>query len=497
MHKKLLPVSILIVTILAACTSAAPVSPQTSSRDSAVSLLTVMATPTISPLDCKGCHDVAFSNWQSGAHFNTQSDVAKELSQLRIGQTPDDVLHGPDAKDCIVCHAPRAVVLAGTVISETEAMNRFFNTSDGKYTVYTQSINATDWPDINCATCHNVPAEHKDAKLTFSFFNSQTAQYVSLSDSNQVCGQCHGSALVPGRDDQTYDAWKISKHSSTQEGVVQVYRTAFNGQTPEQVANEGEDCIACHAPTAVLTNGGMSEVEATAYFYTTTDGKFSADTTIDHASDWPNVSCTACHDPHNPSILAYFNSSTGKYQPIRNNNELCGQCHGNLRFTNSIDLSYNIISGTGGVGVPDQQMEPNVGCTDCHMYSDGVHGSKSAMLGGHTWAITVTDANGQTTTSCTHCHSDMDTAKSQSIIKQFQSDFQDLDARAKSSVQNADAAMQGVTTADLLGKLKEAHTNLTYAEADESKGYHNHTYLMALLTDSVQRSQEILTALGK
>jgi formate-dependent nitrite reductase cytochrome c552 subunit len=247
----------------------------------------------------------------------------------------------------------------------------------------------------------------------------------------------------------------------------------------------------------VLLNGGMTETQATAYFYTTTDGKFTADTTVDHVAEWPDVSCTACHDPHNPSILAYFNSSTKKYQPIKSNDELCGQCHGSLRFPNSRNLSSNIVTGTGGVGVPDQQMEPNTVCTDCHMYSTGVRGSTSAMLGGHTWSITVTDASGNTTTSCTHCHADMDTAKSKAIITQFQSDFQSLDALTKTSVQAADAAMQGVTSPDLLARLKEAHANLTYAESDESKGYHNHTYLMALLNDALKRSQEILTALGK
>jgi hypothetical protein len=108
-----------------------------------------------------------------------------------------------------------------------------------------------------------------------------------------------------------------------------------------------------------------------------------------------------------------------------------------------------------------------------------------------------TDDSGNTTTSCTHCHADMDTAKSKSIITQFQSDFQSLDALTKTSVQAADAAMQGITSPDLLAKLKEAHANLSYAESDESKGYHNHTYLMALLNDALKRSQEILTALGK
>ena len=149
------------------------------------------------------------------------------------------------------------------------------------------------------------------------------------------------------------------------------------------------------------------------------------------------------------------------------------------------------------MGVPDQQMTPNVACTDCHMYNGGVDGSNSAQLGGHSWAVTVNEADGGTTTSCMHCHSDWDTTKSEATINQLKTEFQALDATAQSIVEKATLAMTGVTTPDLQDKLKEAQFNLSYAESDESGGFHNNTYLMALLNDSVQRAQEILTVLGK
>ena len=98
---------------------------------------------------------------------------------------------------------------------------------------------------------------------------------------------------------------------------------------------------------------------------------------------------------------------------------------------------------------------------------------------------------------CTRCHPDWDTAKSEATINQLKTDFQTLDATAQSMVEKATQAMVGVTTPDLQAKLAEAQFNLSYAESDESGGFHNNTYLKALLNDSVQRSQEILTALGK
>ncbi len=494
----------LVLLIAAGCGSAAstptspPTSPPAPSSAPKAAPSPVPPTATISPTDCQACHQDIFSEWQGGAHANTQADVAKELASDRSGQTPKDVIQGSDPEDCIACHAPKAVSLAG-ITGEVDALSHFFSTADGKFTADTQGINTADWPEINCETCHNVQPNHQTATLAFGVFNSQTAQFVSQTDSSKVCGQCHGNLLIASTDHQVYNAWSTSKHAATQADVATELGTDRSGQTPDDVINgtDSENCIACHAPTAVLANGGMSESQALAYFFTAADGKFTAKTAVDHAADWPNVACTACHDPHNPASPAYFNSSTKKYEPMADASQLCGQCHGNLRFPDTDHLSYNINMGTGGMNVPDQQMTPGVGCTDCHMYVSTVDGSNSAMFGGHTWAISVKEADGQTTTSCAKCHSDWDTAKSEATITQLKAEFTAQDAKTSAIVDKAAKAMQGVDTPDLQAKLKEAQFNLGYAESDESSGFHNHTYLMSLLNDAMQRAQEILTALGK
>ncbi len=459
----------------------------------------VLPTPTIAPTDCKACHSDVFSNWQSGAHANTQADVASELGSDRSGQSPQDVISGQDAEDCIGCHGPTAVTVPG-IASEADALAHFFSTTDGKFTADTKAIQTADWPQLDCQTCHKVSAGHQTDKLSFGVFNSQTAQFVAQTDSSKLCGQCHGNLLFSGTDHQTYNAWAASKHAATQDDVAAELGGERSGQTADDVVNgqDAENCIACHAPTAVLANGGMTEAQALGYFFTaSSDGKFSADTKSAHADEWPNVSCTACHDPHNPKAPAYFNSSTRQYEPMQNTSQLCGQCHGNLRFPDTDHLSYNINQGTGGMGVPDQQMTPNVACTDCHMYVSGVDGSNSAALGGHTWAIDVKEADGTTTTSCVKCHSDWTTASSDATIAKMKAEFAALDAKVQPLVEKAAKAMEGVNDAALADKLKEAQFNLGYAESDESGGFHNHTYLMALLTDAQTRAQEILTALGK
>ncbi len=495
----LLIIGLVILFGLAACaTTIRPVPTSTTAPPTNTSIPptpTIIPTPTIAPYDCKACHQDIISDWQSGAHANTQTDVAKELGASRSGQTPNDVINGKDAEDCIACHAPKSITVTG-ITTEVDALNHFFSTTGGAFTSDTQAINTSDWPQISCETCHNVSDNHQTSKLAFGIFNSQTAQFVSLVDSSKVCGQCHGNLLIAGTDHQVYNAWTTSKHAATQADVATELAASHAGQAASDVIT-GENCIACHAPTAVLANGGMNETQALAYFFTAANGQFSATTAVDHASEWPNVSCTTCHDPHNPGSLAFFNSTTKQYQTMKNSNELCGQCHGNLRFPDTDHLSYNINTGTGGMNVPDQQMTPNTACTDCHMFNSGVDGSNSTMFGGHTWAITVKEANGQSTTSCTKCHSDWDTAKSQQTIDKLKTDFQKLDTKVQAIVDKATKAMDGVTTPDLQAKLKEAQFNLSYAESDESGGFHNNTYLMALLDDSQQRAQEILTTLGK
>jgi hypothetical protein len=233
--------------------------------------------------------------------------------------------------------------------------------------------------------------------------------------------------------------------------------------------------------------------EATAldYFFSTTDFGFTTNTVSAHTDEWPGVGCAACHDPHDPGKLSYFNSSTLQYEVMTNSDQLCGQCHGNLRFPGTDHLTYNLLKGTGGIGVPDQQLMPEVGCTDCHMHSSGVDGSNSKMFGGHSWAITVPEVGGQDTMSCILCHTDAEPAFVTLIIDGWKSEFQTLDATVSVNVARATAAMQNSQNPTLQANLAEAQHNLAYAESDECGGFHNHGYLMALLRDANQKALSI------
>ncbi len=302
------------------------------------------------------------------------------------------------------------------------------------------------------------------------------------------------AATGVGTDRQIQNEWKKSKHSQTQKDVASELAGSHPGETPAEVA-QGENCIACHGPAAVLVNSGMTEADALGYFFTTKNGAFTAKTRATRSNQWPGVGCDACHDPKNPGQPAYFNSGTRQYDTFETSAELCGQCHGNLRFPDTDHLSYNILQGTGGVNVPDQQTIPGVTCTDCHMYAQGAHNVPG--YNGHTFSVIVKQKNRSLTASCTNCHgASMDEAAASQLIDQWKEEFQTADGQAQDLVGKATDALTGSTDQDLLSKLDQAQRNLGYAESDESGGVHNHNYLMALVNDAVARAQEILNKLG-
>lgn len=451
----------------------------------------ILALPKNGAAQCSDCHGDVYAKWGGSVHANTQTDVAVELGQSHAGEAPAAVITG---EDCIACHSPTAVLSNGGM-TESQALGYFFTTSNGLFTTSTTAANSAFWPHLECVTCHNVPGDHPDTMPALALFSSQTRQYVPMGDVSALCGQCHGNLQFSDTDHLIYNAWTNSRHALTQTDVATELSQSHAGETPANVA-AGEDCVACHAPTAVLANGGMTASQALGYFFATTNGQFSADTVNTHPSEWPGVSCTACHDPHDPKKPSYFNSATGQYQALTNSALLCGQCHGNLRFPDTDHLSYNIETGTGGVGVTNQQTMPGATCTDCHMYTSSLDGTSSKSYHGHSWAITIQEAGGQSISSCTACHPTMDPQAANTSITNWKSEFQALDVTVQANVARAAVLLQGSQDSNRLAALAEAQHNLSYAESDESGGFHNHYYLMALLNDANSKvlSLPILTA---
>ncbi len=439
------------------------------------------------PLDCAQCHNDRHTQWAGSAHARTQADVAIELANSDAGLTPAVVIQ---AEDCLGCHAPTAV-LANGGMTEGQALGYFFSTTNGQFSAATTALNTNQWPHVICTACHQVPGDHPTSAATLAYFNSQTAQYLPMTGASQLCGQCHGNLHFADTDHQLENGWAMSKHAHTQAHVAGELSGSHPGETSDGVT-QGEDCIGCHAPTAVLANGGMNESQALGYFFSTTNGVFATNTVAVHTNEWPHVACNACHDPHDPGKFSYFNSATKQYQVMADAAQLCGQCHGNLRFAGTDHLSYNVLTGAGGVGVSNPGwMAGGVTCTDCHMYNSGVDGSQSKKLAGHTWAVTVPEASGPGTSACTVCHSSMDAGTAASMIASWQTTFQALDATVSAQVTTAAGECQNTTDTNVLAGLSEAQQNLALAESDESHGVHNHDFLMGLLNDASQKALSI------
>ena len=453
----------------------------------------------IDSADCTQCHQSQVAVWQAGPHADTQDDVAEELAGERVGETPDEVIHGADAENCIACHGPRAVQANGSM-TESEALGYFFTTDGGVFTSQTVAVHTEQWAHVDCAVCHEVPEGHPDDVPLLSLFDSRSAQYTAMDQPSTLCGQCHGSLRFAETDHLTYDAWRASGHGDNQQDVADELAEERAGETPHEVVTGGdpENCVACHAPTAVRANGGMREDEALAYFFTTSGGTFTDGTSPQNTGEWPDVSCVACHDPHQPDVPSYFNSSTLQYEPMTDVDELCGQCHGSLRFAGTDHRSYDIRTGEGGMGVTPSQFMPSVGCADCHMYVADVEDSRSLMIHGHSWDVFVQEDAGPDIVSCgqSSCHPSFSPAAAEAIIDGYQTDFATLDATATANVEAATEALSGSIDPDLLAKLEQAQHNLEYAEMDESGGFHNHAYLMALLNDANDRALEILAAVN-
>jgi cytochrome c552/cytochrome c554/c'-like protein len=440
---------------------------------------------TLSAQSCATCHGAQVNQWSASGHANTQLVVAGELAQSHPGEAPADVIPG---EDCVACHSPRAI-LANGGMSEGQALGYFFTTSNGLFCASTSATNTAVWPQVGCAACHSVPTNHATAPASLAFFDSQVGRYVHPASASELCGQCHGSLHFADTDHRIYDAWRSSKHARTQTDVAGELAQSHPGESPADVV-QGENCIACHAPTAVLTTGG-DEGTALDYFFTSSGGLFTTNTAPAHSDEWPGVGCTACHDPHSPGALSYFNSGTFEYEVMTNSSQLCGQCHGNLRFPDTDHLSYNILQGTGGISVPGQQLMGELACTDCHMHPSDIDGSNSKMFGGHSWAITVADPGGQVTMSCILCHTDAAPENASLIIDGWKAEFQTLDATVSATVAKVAAAMQNVQNPAAQAALAEAQYNLHYAESDESGGFHNHGYLMDLVRAANQKALSI------
>lgn len=444
-----------------------------------------------STLDCSQCHATESNHWLLSRHADTQNSVAGELAEEWVGLPPDSVIFGQDAENCVACHSATSITANGGM-TETQTMEYFFSTTNGLYTTSTQTLHTDEWPHNACITCHDVPGDHPASMPTLAIFNSPSAQYNNVANASGLCGQCHGTLRFPDTDHRRLDAWQMSKHGyGGQDDVGGELAEEWAGRTPEEVIGE-EDCIACHASTSVLLNGGISEADALNLLFITENGVFTENTASQNTELWPEVSCISCHNQHNPDEISYFNSATKEYEVFSSSQELCGKCHGNLRFPDTDHLSYNLAKGTGGVGVNDLQTMSGIQCVDCHMHSGDVDDTNASMFGGHLWSIFFQEEDGSESASCTSCHASIDASSAHLTIQEWQAEYSNLDSVANVKIAAASNFLTGSNDSIKIHMLQEAQFNLAFAEGDESGGVHNHNYTISLLNSSIEKATDIV-----
>ncbi len=446
-----------------------------------------------SPPPCRLCHSDHVASWQQSPHGNTQTDVAAELAANWASQGPDSVIAGSQAEDCVACHSPRAVTTGGGR-TEVDVMAHFFTTTGGLYTDSTRPADAAGWLHVDCSACHNAQSNHPYTYAALSIFNSQVGQFQPVSNPSQLCGQCHGTLRFKDTDHRIYDAWRLSKHGhGSQSDVAGELAENWAGQPPDSVisGSQAEDCIACHAPTTLKVIGVTSEVAALRQFFTSSGGTFSAATVGADSLEWPETGCTTCHDPHNPMQLAIFDSRTGEYRPMSSAEELCGQCHGSLRFPDTDHRSYDLELGTGAIGVPDKVTMPGVTCVDCHMGTSDADGTNSLMYKGHSWKVTFREPDGTMFASCTRCHPSITADSALGLIAAWKNRYETLDSVANDLLAKSDSMAQATADTAKQRLVDQAKHNLDMAETDESGGVHNHLYSIALLNDVISRGSAV------
>ncbi|NOZ55505.1 MAG: ammonia-forming cytochrome c nitrite reductase subunit c552 [Calditrichaeota bacterium] len=462
----------------------------------ALSVCLWQAAAAQSTLPCNTCHAEKHGLWLTGKHADTQQDVADELAEEWAGLPPDSVILGSEAENCVACHGPTAVAV-GDGMTEVEVMAHFFTTTNGVYTDSTKAADEENWPHVFCTACHNVPQNHPTEAPVVGYFNSTSRSYEAVNRVSDLCGHCHGTVRFADTDHRRYDAWLMSKHGhGGQADVAEELAEEWAGSSPEDVVSgpEAENCVACHAPTAVQIGGGMSEADVLRHFFSTEADTFSESTEPVDTLAWPDVACNACHNPHKPDTLSFFNSSTGAYEIVSGPNEQCGQCHGNLRFPDTDHLSYNMEAGKGGVGVQDMVTMPGVKCVNCHMHQGEEEDTNAMMYGGHSWSVFIQEEDGTVTAACTSCHANMDADSAMAQVERWQNEFAALDSVAQQKVAAAEAYLEEHPDSLKQISLSEAQQNLFFAESDESGGFHNHKYAMALLNDAVEKASAVISA---
>jgi hypothetical protein len=190
-----------------------------------------------------------------------------------------------------------------------------------------------------------------------------------------------GRVATPEELAQAQLEWERSGHADTYDNGMGANTTCARCKSPKNwdpsqdlAAMEALDCGACKrvpgAPRPELLSGEAVLEE-----------------------DWEDIRCEICHIPAGDSYyadIAYWNQSTGAYEPVEDVLELCAKCHEGQHGFEVIEEQVASVAHAGW------------DCTLCH----GPHGAPSNCQDCHdpTQSSGAFEHSRHDTVNCTACH---------------------------------------------------------------------------------------------
>ena len=370
---------------------------------------------------------------------------------------------------------------------------------------------------IGCEACHGPGSEHvvpgKSTKDNIPVNKSEALDA-------QICGQCHTRGIskddkgvthqypldyTPGGDLRTANwtpvqptgqsadlNWWVDGHAKMQRQQYLEWLPSRHATALDTLKKQGgqDSCVVCHSADAFLASQ-----DKTAQPVKLADAKFS-------------ITCQTCHDPHKASPQA-------RDGLLRDESyQACTACHngtsGGARPIKAGDVVHEsmqeMYEGKGAIGV-EGKASPHFSaedgqpiCTSCHMPStaqsaDSI-GTGHLDIATHDWKIVMPGkAEKGEPSACSACH-----INAKSSAPQFSADALQtaIDGRRKETVNELaalDARLKALSEknpdwidsktqapADAApDSFKSAFTNVSFVEADGSKGFHNNPYAKAIL----------------
>lgn len=450
---------------------------------------------------CLGCHADKYVNWDNTGHAHMLTQVFKQ------SDLPGDINAAPEELKAELQKA--AWIVAGHRFlardPQTGALsylNVQWNADQNQYVAYKGGSNwetgcagchSTGWdkstaefaePGIGCEMCHGPGRDHVLGKGDIS--------KITLTNDAQTCGACHtgGSGLngerwpdyKPG-DDLHASGFQFPEVPDPHEALYpdpakvkmrqyplwekSAHATAMLSLSSSDHA--GEHCFKCHSSEAL--QGALAGQKAPS----------------DHAQYTDGVSCSACHDPHN---------STNEGQLRMPKEELCIYCHtASLPEGQSFQAGKEIhhpmaemLAGRGAIGVaPTTGAHSELTCTDCHM-TEGNHLMRVVKP-----SEVVGTARKDT---CTSCHTDSSAESRAVYLEMWQESTERRLEDARDDMALISASLNALT-ASQKAEFDAAKTNLSFVEADASKGVHNFEYSIKVLNSVTKTFSDLRKAIGK